>query len=49
MRVKMLKLLKIKRVVCLAIIKDFKELVIKYFSLFILIKEVVLTLINNKE
>ena len=48
MRVKMLKLLKTKRVIYLAIIKDFKELVIKYFSLLILAKEVVLTLINNK-
>ena len=48
MRVKMLKLLKTKRVIRLAIIKNFKELVIKYFSLLILVKEVILTLINNK-
>ena len=48
MRVKMLKLLKTKRVIYLAIIKYFKELVIKYFSLLILFKEVVFALINNK-
>ena len=49
MRVKILKLLKTKRVIRLAIIKDFKELVVRYFSLLILFREVVLAFINNKE
>ena len=48
MRVKMLKPLKTKRVIYLAVIKNLKELVVKYLSLFILAKEVVLALINNK-
>ena len=48
MRVKVLKLLKAKRVVCLAILRDRELLITQYICLLILGREVDASFIDNK-